>query len=226
MFQRIRDVYYGSKPAAPGGWYDTATIRHFWDWLRRVLLVPRTVQYVKFQLIRLQKSGTRVGSYETGQIPSVKQVYNMEYSYRPCPLDIGPYPLDPSIFMHLFLDPGDHADDPSMAVERLPKKLHSSLEDEMMRNTGNTAGGCGSPPIGWGIYIVEGLNWARIQVGVLVLLLATFPLSVVWSSKNEDVQGGMGIGQYLIALVVAVLTVSLLGFTPLEDLARGPEYRG
>lgn len=170
-----------------------------------------------------------MGSYETGQIPSVKQVYNMEYSYRPCPLDIGPYPIDPSIFMHWFLDPGDHADDPSMAVERLPKKLHSSLEDDMMTmgnigNSGNTAGGSG-PPIGWGIYIVEGLNWARIQVGVLVLLLATFPLSVIWSSTKEDVQGGMGIGQYLIALIVAVLSVSLFGFTPLEDLARGPEYK-
>lgn len=216
MFQRIRDEYYGPRPIASGGW--RAAIGYGWDLLRKWFLVPRTVEYVKFQLIRLQKSGTRVGSYETGQIPSVKQVYNMEYSYRPCPLDIGPYPIDPAIFMHWFLDPGDHADDQSMAVERLPKKLHSSLEDDMQSTPGGS-------PIGWGIYIVEGLNWARIQVLALILLLITFLLSVAWSKVREDVQGGMGIGQYLIALIVAVLTVSLLGFTPLEDLARGPAYR-
>ncbi|KAL8365591.1 hypothetical protein RB595_004419 [Gaeumannomyces hyphopodioides] len=216
MFQRIRDEYYGSRPIASGGW--CAAIGYGWGLLRKWFLVPRTVEYVKFQPIRLQKSGTRVGSYETGQIPSVKQVYNMEYSYRPCPLDIGPYPIDPAIFMHWFLDPGDHADDQSMAVERLPKKLHSSLEDDMQSTPGGS-------PIGWGIYILEGLNWARIQVLTLVLFLVTFLFSVIWSRTREDIQGGMGIGQYLIALIVAVLPVSLLRFTPLEDLARGPAYR-
>ncbi|EJT71863.1 hypothetical protein GGTG_11116 [Gaeumannomyces tritici R3-111a-1] len=66
-----------------------------------------------------------------------------------------PYPVAPAILIHWLLDPGDHFDDSSMLLERLlerlPKKLHTSIEEDAQRTPR-------VPPVGWGIYIVDEIN--------------------------------------------------------------------
>lgn len=98
--------------------------------------------------------------------------------------------------MHSFRDPGDHTG--SLAVERLPKKLRQKLS-------------CGNNqlnvPVGWGVYIIEGYNWKLILRGAAGTLFATFLLTVLWSYLKKDVQGGMGIGQYSIAILALVLAM-------------------
>ncbi|KAK0648564.1 hypothetical protein B0T16DRAFT_388763 [Cercophora newfieldiana] len=105
MFQRLRNAYH----TVPGGRRQNP------------FFVPKTMQYVKFQLLFLQKSDEYIGAYELGSIPSRNEVIKQEYAFSPCPPRIGRLPLPPDIFMHGFLDAGDHLG--LMAVDILPKKL-------------------------------------------------------------------------------------------------------
>ncbi|KAL8282292.1 hypothetical protein RB597_009820 [Gaeumannomyces tritici] len=206
MFQRIRDEYYGTGPTVWHGW--RGAVAYGRALVRNCFRVPKTVEYIKFESLRLQKTGTRICNHTFGQIPSVKQVYNMEYSYRPCP-NTDPYPVAPAILIHWLLDPGDHFDDSSMLLERLPKKLHTSIEEDAQRTPR-------VPPVGWGIYIVDEINQTRIRVATLVLLFITLLLAVVWVKMMEDIQGGMGIGQFMISLILGVLIVSVSALPSLE----------
>ncbi|KAK4171905.1 hypothetical protein QBC36DRAFT_315348 [Triangularia setosa] len=109
FFQRMRNAYYASRKTSS------------WN----PLLIPKTMQYIKFQVLFLQKSGEVVGSYQSNPIPSQKEVFRQEYTFHPCPPQIGDLPMPPEIFMHAFLDPGDHLG--PMVVEILPKKLWAGL---------------------------------------------------------------------------------------------------
>ncbi|KAK0750882.1 hypothetical protein B0T18DRAFT_485608 [Schizothecium vesticola] len=114
MFQRLRNAYYVLRPR------------------RNPFFVPKTMHYVKFQLLFLQKSGECIGAYEVDSIPSRNEVIKQEYAFSPCPPRIGKLPLPPDIFMHGFLDPCDHLG--PMAVELLPKKLWSQLRWDARAN--------------------------------------------------------------------------------------------
>jgi hypothetical protein len=109
--------------------------------------------------------------------------------------------MHPDVFMHSFLEPGDHTG--CLAVERLPKKMHQELSCN------------GDPtclPVGWGIYITEGFNWKLIQRVIIGAIVTTTALVLVWSIMNGDVQGGTGIGSFcvaVVALLAAVLSWSL-----------------
>ena len=153
------------------------------------------------------KSRECVGNIEVDSIPSIKEVYNGEYAYRPCPPDIGKYPVHPQVFMHSFFEPGDHTG--SAVINRLPKKLHGEL---------SCAVDLGSLPVGWGVYIVEGFNWGLIRIFVVGAVVVTLLLTVIWSTVMQDVQGGTGIGQYSAAIIAIVVTITLLGKTQWENV--------
>ncbi|KAK1765189.1 hypothetical protein QBC33DRAFT_593195 [Phialemonium atrogriseum] len=93
---------------------------------RKPFTVPKTIQYVKFELMFRHKSRECVGNIEVDSIPSIKEVYNGEYAYRPCPPDIGKYPVHPQVFMHSFFEPGDHTG--SAVINRLLKKLYGEAK--------------------------------------------------------------------------------------------------
>ncbi|KAJ2903928.1 hypothetical protein MKZ38_009092 [Zalerion maritima] len=116
--------------------------------LMSLLLVPKSMHFVKFELIRRCKSEECIGSWEPDSFPTLKEIINEEYHMNPASPEIGKLPLRPSDFMHYFLDPGDHAH--SLAVERLPKKLRVRVSAD----PNNT-----NIPVAWGVYIVEGLNY-------------------------------------------------------------------
>jgi hypothetical protein len=180
---------------------------------RNILIVARTMQYIEvlliltgtlkyltnksqFELILRQKSGECIGNFEKDSIPPEKKVLEQEYAFKPCPLTIGKLPIPPHVFMHSFQNPGDHTG--SLAIGRFPKKLRQRLS-------------CGnnqlSVPIGWGIYIVEGYNWKLIIWCTGSGFLATFILVIIWCLLKNDIQGGIGIGQYSIAAIALVLAM-------------------
>jgi len=90
----------------------------------------------------------------------------------------------------------------SVALRRIPKKLHCEI------SCGNDPN---NHPVGWGIYIVEGFNWAVIRHYTLVALLVLSLLTIFWSILQQDVSGGMGIGQFSVAVVAVFLSVILIG---------------
>ncbi|KAK1836084.1 hypothetical protein QBC39DRAFT_296909 [Podospora conica] len=182
LFSRLRTAYSALRPRP------------------NPFLIPKTMHYIKFQLLFLQKSGQCVGSYEVDSIPSLKEVLNQEYALSPCPPQIGKLPLPPDIFMHAFLDPGDHLG--GMAVDMLPKKLWCELTwDE------RTHGRWGNVPEGWGFYVVEGINWGLVSWCAGVALVGATVLTVVWSAVLGDVQGGTGLGQYCLAALAFGVSV-------------------
>ncbi|KAK8859797.1 HET-like protein [Apiospora arundinis] len=164
-------------------------------------LVPKAVEYVKFNLVRLNKSGECVGNYKTNSIPSFKEVEKREYAYSPCSPLIGPMPIQSHLFMHSFLNPGDHSR--SLAVQQLPKKVGTRLACTTDHTNGNT--NAIEPPFGWGIYIVEGLNVTLIVWLLGAGLLSIFLLATVWATAYNDVQAGMGVGQFALAFLTLLL---------------------
>lgn len=122
-----------------------------------------------------------------------------EYSFKPCPPNIGKLPIPPHIFMHSFRDPGNHTG--SLAVERLPKKLRQKLT---CRNNQLNV------PVGWGVYIMEGYNWKLILWCAAGTFFAILLFVLLWCHLKKDVQGGMGMGQYSIAILAFVLAMIAL----------------
>jgi len=192
MFQRLRNAYYALRGN------------------RNPFLVPKSMHYVKFQLLFLQKSGECIGAYEINSIPSSKEVFKQEYAFSPCPPRIGKLPLPPDIFMHGFLDPGDHLG--PMAVDILPKKLWCQLRWDAQANDRYNV------PAGWGFYIVEGINWPLVSWCAAVALLGVTILTVTWSVWTEDVQGGTGLGQYCLAVLTLSVSVWLLKYSVRDGL--------
>ncbi|KAI1749652.1 hypothetical protein F4782DRAFT_512657 [Xylaria castorea] len=170
--------------------------------IRNPLIKPKMMHYIKFQLLYLQKSKECVGNYEFNSIPSRTEIYRQEYAFSPCPPALGDLPIPPALFMHAFLDPGDHMG--SMAVEMLPKKLRRDLSwDDSINNSLNV-------PVGWGFYIIEGLDWLGVTWCIVITTLAVTLLTILWSALMQDVQGGTGIGQYCIAVLAVMVSAVLL----------------
>ncbi|KAI1735820.1 hypothetical protein F4680DRAFT_433980 [Xylaria scruposa] len=169
---------------------------------RNPFIKPKMMHYIKFQLLHLQKSKECVGNYEVNSIPSRTEIYREEYAFNPCPPMLGDLPIPPALFMHAFLDPGDHMG--SMAMEMLPKKLRKELSwDGSLNNPLNV-------PIGWGFYIIEGLDWLCVTWCIVITTLTVTLVTIFWSALMQDVQGGTGIGQYCIAVLAMIVSAALL----------------
>ncbi|KAK8054626.1 hypothetical protein PG994_009693 [Apiospora phragmitis] len=109
-------------------------------------------------------------------------------------------PIQSHLFMHSFLNPGDHSG--RVAVKQLPKKVGRKLA---------CSGPLSDPsaiPFGWGIYIVEGLNTILVVWLLGAGLLSIFLLTTAWTAVNNDAQGGMGIGQFALAFLALLLTTA------------------
>lgn len=165
----------------------------------------------QFHLLRLQKSTDCVGNYTVNSIPSRAEILRGEYAFRPCPPPHGDVPIPPDVFMHVFLDPGDHLG--SMAAEMLPKKLHSKLGwDDTINNASNL-------PVGWGFYIVERVDWVVTAWCIVGIITVVTLLTIVWSTVKRDIQGGTGIGQYCIAALAFLTTAIMLGNRSIPNLS-------
>ncbi|KAK8877633.1 hypothetical protein PGQ11_002579 [Apiospora arundinis] len=169
---------------------------------RNIFLVPTRVEYVNFELIQRRQTGECVGNYQIDSIPSIKEVMARQYTFWPCPPAIGSVPIQSHIFMHSFLTPGDHGT--TRDFERLPKKVNTKLTCSAGATNARQV------PMGWGIYIVEDLNTPLLASLLLAILLLVLIVTAVWSIHKDDIQGGMGIGQFAIAFVTGVLATGAL----------------
>ncbi|TGJ88418.1 hypothetical protein E0Z10_g360 [Xylaria hypoxylon] len=175
---------------------------------RNMFIVPRTIEYVKFELVNRSYTGECIGNYEKDSIPGKEEMARMEYTLSPYPPRIGTLPIQPHLFMHSFLNPGDHLG--GLAVLRLPKKVGRRLKcTTQPRNPLDV-------PYGWGVYIVEGVDMFLVSL-LLAGVLSLVTLAVVlWSMLKGDVQGGTGIGQY--ALAVVAIATGAFAWKPLRDM--------
>lgn len=151
----------------------------------------------QFELIHRRISGECIGNFEKDLIPPEEKVHEQEYTYKPCPPMTGKFPIHPNVFMHSFLNTGDHTG--SLAIERLPKKLHEKLSCSVSNQF--------PIPVGWGIYIIEGYNWRLIMRCAGGVFFASFVLTIVWCWLKKDVSGGTGIGQYSVATIALALAM-------------------
>ncbi|KAI1505186.1 hypothetical protein F5X99DRAFT_307094 [Biscogniauxia marginata] len=177
---------------------------------KNIFIIPKEVEYIKFELIRREKTGECVGNYETNSIPSIKEVFRQEYAFNPCPPRIGHLPIQSHIFMHSFLNPGDHSG--ALAVAQLPKKVKEKLRLAAQNADPNDL------PYGWGIYIIEGFNEVLMARIVLLTLALVLLIVVLWSKIVDDISGGMGIGQFSLAFAATLFPTMIVMQKGLRDL--------
>ncbi|KAI8626061.1 hypothetical protein F5Y19DRAFT_478893 [Xylariaceae sp. FL1651] len=177
---------------------------------RNRFIVPRTIEYVKFELVLRSRTGECVGNYEKDSIPSRDEVTKREYTFSPCPPRVGTVPIQPHVFMHSFLNPGDHLG--QLTVLQLPKKVGRRLKCVTQPRDPSDV------PYGWGIYIVEGLDTLLVSLLLAVVLSSVTLLVVLWSALEGDVQGGTGLGQYALAAVGTAVAIGAFTWKPLRDV--------
>jgi hypothetical protein len=148
----------------------------------------------KFELFKL-RDGHTVGILEEDVVPPKEEVnYRKTYHYDPCPL-FGMPPVPPDLFM-LGLSEPDCLDENDLCMNRLPKKLMWRLTYKERLAQEN---------VGWGVLVIEGLNRPLLGGLWLVFLLLSSTASIVWSFLKADVQGGFGIGSFLVGVLSAFL---------------------
>ncbi|KAI1346171.1 hypothetical protein F5Y01DRAFT_298498 [Xylaria sp. FL0043] len=180
--------------------------------VKNIFMAPKTVEYIKFELVRRSSTGECVGNFERNSIPSQVEVGKREYAFSPCPPRIGTIPIQPHIFMHSFMKPGDHLGD--LVLCSLPKRVGRKLK--CVTQPLNPL----DVPYGWGIYIVEGLNTSRISLLLIAVIFLLTLTVLVWTTLKDDVQGGTGIGQYGLAVTGTGLAVDALLWEPLRGLTQ------
>lgn len=161
------------------------------DSWRRFLYRPAGIKFVHFAV----QHNEEVIFYSEDQYPTeevlTRKLY--EYDLRP-PI---PPPMDSRTFLHYFYEHKAHSQFRSAKfVHRLPKKLGESL----VRSIGPE-----EFREGWGIHIVEGPNKVAICWALMIVLVASFGISLGYDLITRSGDSGFAIGQW----TVAALTVAL-----------------
>jgi len=125
-----------------------------------------------------------------------------DYRYRPIPAELIP-PVGPNHLMHLYEHP-EHAEDDYTCLDRIPKKLREKLYLRPNRGTG----------LGWGIHLVEGLDWIKVWIFGSAGLLLSILFGLTWSIVRADVQGGFGITACMMVLFVFTVGIVQAAFEP------------
>ncbi|KAF2493732.1 hypothetical protein BU16DRAFT_53033 [Lophium mytilinum] len=167
------------------------------NWLKRTLKVPCSISYIKFELFRHLR-GYNAG-HLSQEIPPETEVKAHRYHYDPCPLNP---PLPSSIFLHALRHPEYY--DGQRLQDRMPKKLQDGILGAL---------GSAFSPIGWGVHIHEGPNKLAIAIFVSLTLLASLVAAALWSVLKKDAQGGLGIGQYVVAVSTAIFGLGVFGWS-------------
>lgn len=112
-----------------------------------------------------------------------------DYEFQPRTLE--PPPMPPEVFIHyLEHDKEDLRESRKDWLPHLPKRVDNHGVD------------CD----GYGMHVIEGPYRFGIFVITMLAVLCTVIISVVYSTKAKDVQGGTGIGALSIACYTAFLT--------------------
>ena len=100
-------------------------------------------------------------------------------------------PIGPNILVHFFENP-DHASVLPDLFRRIPKKLREKLIPCQQKGA----------VIGWGMQFVEGADTFMVFISGCMGFLACLLVALAWTVAKDDVQGGFGIGGFLLAFMV------------------------
>ncbi|KAI3575846.1 hypothetical protein IWW34DRAFT_631227 [Fusarium oxysporum f. sp. albedinis] len=157
------------------------------------LFIPIGLEFVKFTLWN-QKHGYVSICDRPDSVPPKTQ---LEYDYDPKPLDFVP-PMPAQVFLH-YLEHGEEGWNkfrylwlPKLPVPR-DKRIIEGHEASY----------------GWGIHIIEGPNRWAIFALLLTTVLGSALAALLWSAIHRDIEGGTGLGQFMIGLSSAMLTAFL-----------------
>jgi hypothetical protein len=162
---------------------------------------PRDIRFVYFGI---RRGVNQAGIYnkEPDEIPPELEVKEERYHYYECPLPQMP-PMDTRTFFHYFWDHANHAPTNDMTFhDRLPKKLGCSI---LMAPS--------STPLtmGWGIHVIEGVNWPLFPWIVVAILAVTLVVAAVYDAVFQSQESGFTIGQLVFSLLMALLS-SLISY--------------
>lgn len=118
------------------------------------------------------------------------QEHKDQYLYDPMPTDLMP-PIGSNLLVHLYENP-THAGVLPHLYLRIPKKLQRKLSPCPQKGTS----------VGWGLAFTEGIDtFVFFLCGCLAFLICLM-VAVAWTMTRSDVQGGFGIGAFLLSFLV------------------------
>lgn len=155
-----------------------------------------SIRFVQFEMYKSELVDIR----KVDDIPPESK--KKDYRYRPIPAELIS-PVGPSHMMHLYEHP-DHAEDDSICLDKIPKKMREKLRLCPNRGTG----------LGWGIYFTEGLNWFKIWIFGSAGLLSSVLFGLLWSILRADVQGGFGVTACMMVGFTFTIGILQAAFEP------------
>ncbi|KAI1878427.1 uncharacterized protein JN550_000609 [Neoarthrinium moseri] len=152
-----------------------------------------------FQLRQLKLSGTSACIIDPDSVPPLEELKHGNYCFSALDLaSSSDRSYQAKFFMHCFLKAGDHTSNGS-SIAALPKKLREELR--VLRD--------GSSNVAWGIYIENDTDLGLLAVIMVACLLMTTFITCIWCGLMNDVQGGTGIGQYILGAASIIYALSL-----------------
>lgn len=127
-----------------------------------------------------------------------------QYLYKPIPPDKMP-PVGSNLLVHLFENP-DHANVLPYLFERIPKRLREKLIVSPQHKSS----------VGWGLEFVEGVDTFVLFLCGCVCFVSCLVVAVTWTVVKDDVQGGFGIGGFLLAFMTFCVG---LAYSSIQGLA-------
>jgi len=187
-----------------------ATIRWL-SWLTTAteLTTAHSIQFVRFQLVPIAMDIRPWNFYSPSLPPEVEVRINKTYHYDPCPVDVDPTGLSGEL-LHCLWKPGPHLD--RFWLDLFPKKLKESLHYVSSKPEVNS---------GWGIHVVEGLNWASVTFLGLVLVSISAILGIIYSAVTHDVGAAFGMSAFFG--VLPALGIASLQLRPVKWVTRRNE---
>lgn len=197
LFNRIREDYRGIRGRE--SWrQQTGFLWTLSSKLRELLhipipldlTIPKALEFVKFRLVPV-KACCQPWHFVSPAFPPEPEVtVKRTYHYRPCPQDEFEITSLDDILLHSLLEPGPHLD--HYWLDLFPKKLREMLIYKSGSPDANT---------GWGIRIVEGLNWVALFWLALFVTGFSGVLAIVYSILTRDPGGGFTMAGYFVTLL-------------------------
>jgi hypothetical protein len=110
-----------------------------------------------------------------------------QYIYDPMPTRLMP-PIGSNLLVHLFDNPTHAAVLPDL-YNRIPKKLRDKLLPCPQYGSS----------LGWGVEFIEGIDMFIFFLCGCACFILCLVVSILWTIIKSDVQGGFGIGAFLLA---------------------------
>lgn len=112
------------------------------------------------------------------------------YTYEPMPADLVP-PIGPNLLLHLFEHPED-AEPTSVLYRKIPKKLREKLKACPIQGSS----------IGWGLQLMEGVDWFVVFVYGCVGFLLALIFAIGWTVVQGDLQGAFAVAGYMVTFLL------------------------